>query len=83
MVFVLSVMWLVLGSVFAVIGGAPDAAAYVLAPLLTLIALGMHVYSARYETAMHVEGDAVIVRTAAFGAPRHRNARAPRSPKVP
>jgi hypothetical protein len=50
----------------------PDPTAYVLAPLLGLFALGVYLYSARYVTAMHVDGEAVIVRTAAFGSPRHR-----------
>jgi hypothetical protein len=49
-----------------------DPAAFVLAPLGVLWAGAMHLYTCRYVTTLELDGDAIIVRTAALGSPLHR-----------
>jgi hypothetical protein len=59
-------------AVYSALDPAADATWYILGPFGALVAIGMHVYSARYVAAMHEEGDAVVLSTAAIPARTHR-----------
>lgn len=56
----------------AALSASQDMTWYVLAPFAAWAAIGMHVYSAHYVAAMHEDGDAVVLSTAALPPRTHR-----------
>jgi hypothetical protein len=56
----------------SVLSGTNDATWFILGPFAVITVIGLHVYSARYVAAMHEEGDAIVVRTAAVPSRTHR-----------
>src|SRR5687768_5938134 len=59
-----------------------DPAAFVLAPIGVLVVAALHVYTTRYVTKLELDGDMIVVQTAAFGSPVHRFAVSRIGPRV-
>ena len=53
-----------------------DPAMFVIAAIGALWAVAMHLYLRRYVTSLELDGDTLVVRTAAIGSPVHRIPRA-------